>query len=178
MSRRPVLDVANGAPLYRQLRRELFSRIRRGEFGAGAGLPSENQLCEEYGVNSTTARRALLELVKEGVIRRRGGVGTMVGSRVRQAHIAVLSVDYVGDAWGETSAAMGELIADVGELTWKRDASISMSGCGRGALRRLSALACGGQVGRRGAAAHGQRRPPAAGGPPGGCPPAVRRHQA
>ena len=128
MSRRSVLDVANGAPLYQQLRRELFSRIRRGEFGAGARLPSENQLCEEYGVSVTTARRALLELVNEGVIRRRAGVGTMVGSRVRQAHIAVLSVDYVGDAWRETSAAMGELIAGVGELTWKRDASLSMSG--------------------------------------------------
>lgn len=128
MSRRSALDVANGAPLYQQLRRELFSRIRRGEFGAGARLPSENQLCEEYGVSVTTARRALLELVNEGVIRRRAGVGTMVGSRVRQAHIAVLSVDYLGDAWRETSAAMGELIAGVGELTWKRDASFSMSG--------------------------------------------------
>src|SRR5215472_471806 len=128
MSRRSVLDVANGAPLYQQLRRELFSRIRRGKFGAGARLPSENQLCEEYGLSVTTARRALLELVREGVIRRRAGVGTIVGSRVRQAHIAVLSIDYVGDAWRETSAAMGELIAGVGELTWKRDASFSMSG--------------------------------------------------
>lgn len=87
-----------------------------------------NQLCEEYEVSVTTARRALLELVNEGVIRRRAAVGTMVGSRVRQAHIAVLSVDYVGDAWRETSAAMGELIAGVGELIWKRDASFSMSG--------------------------------------------------
>ena len=35
-------------------------------------LPSENQLCEEYGVSVTTARRALLELVKEGVARGEG----------------------------------------------------------------------------------------------------------
>src|SRR5262252_10009980 len=99
MSRRSVLDVANGAPLYQQLRRELFSRIRRGEFGAGARLPSENQLCEEYGVSVTTARRALLELVKEGVVRRRMGVGTMVAPSVRQARLAVVSIGYVGHSW-------------------------------------------------------------------------------
>jgi len=128
MGGRTALDVATGAPLYQQLRRELFSRIRRGEFGAEGRLPSEHQLCEEYGVSVTTARRALMELVREGVIRRRPGVGTMVGTRVRQVHIALLSVDYVGDAWRETSAAMGELIAGVGELIWRRDASFSMSG--------------------------------------------------
>ena len=123
-----ALDTTSGGPLYQQLRQELFSRIRRGDFSPGARLPSENQLCETYGVSVTTARRALLELVKDGIVRRRPGVGTMVSPRVREAHLALVSIDYRGDAWWATSAVMGELIAGIGELAWKRHASFSMSG--------------------------------------------------
>lgn len=123
-----ALDISSNTPLYQQLRQELFSRIRRGDFGPGAMLPSENELCREYAVSITTARRALLELVKEGVVRRRVGVGTMVASSVRQAHLAFVSIDYAEDAWRENSAAMGELVAGIGELAWRRDASFSMSG--------------------------------------------------
>src|ERR687885_668329 len=123
-----ALDTTSGGPLYQQLRQALFSRIRRGDFSPGARLPSENQLCETYGVSVTTARRALLELVKDGIVRRRPGVGTMVAPSVREAHLALVSIDYRGDAWWATSAVMGELIAGIGELAWKRHASFSMSG--------------------------------------------------
>jgi DNA-binding LacI/PurR family transcriptional regulator len=122
------LDIASGGPLYQQLRQQLFSRIRRGEFGPGDMLPSENQLCEEYGVSVTTARRALLELVKEGVVRRRMGVGTMVAPRVRQLSLGFVSIDNLGGAWRGISAGMVELIGGIGELAWRRNASFSMSG--------------------------------------------------
>ncbi len=123
-----ALDIRSSTPLYQQLRQRLFSRIRRGEFAATAMLPSENELCREYSVSVTTARRALLELVKEGVVLRRAGVGTMVSPNVRQLHLGFVSIDYEGDAWRENSAAMGELVAGIGELAWRRDASFSMSG--------------------------------------------------
>jgi len=122
------LEPTSGGPLYQQLRQELFARIRRGEFAAGDLLPSENQLCDEYGVSLTTARRALLELVKEGVVRRRAGVGTMVAPHVRAANLAFVSIDDIADAWHMISSAMGELVAGIGELAWKRSASFSMSG--------------------------------------------------
>jgi len=123
-----TLDTASGGPLYQQLRQQLFSRIRRGEFGPGDMLPSENQLCEEYGVSVTTARRALLELVKEGVVRRRMGVGTMVSPRVRQLSLGFVSIDNLGGAWRGISAGMVELVGGIGELAWRRNASFSMSG--------------------------------------------------
>jgi DNA-binding LacI/PurR family transcriptional regulator len=122
------LDIASGGPLYQQLRQQLVSRIRRGEFGPGDMLPSENQLCEEYGVSVTTARRALLELVKEGMVRRRMGVGTMVAPRVRQLSLGFVSIDNIGGAWRGISAGMVELIGGIGELAWRRNASFSMSG--------------------------------------------------
>jgi DNA-binding LacI/PurR family transcriptional regulator len=123
-----TLDLSSGGPLYQQLRQQLYSRIRGGEFAPGDMLPSENQLCEEYGVSVTTARRALLELVKEGVVRRRMGVGTMVAPRIRQLSLGFVSIDNLGGAWRGISAGMVELIGGIGELAWRRSASFSMSG--------------------------------------------------
>jgi DNA-binding LacI/PurR family transcriptional regulator len=131
----------SGGPLYQQLRQDLLARIRRGEFASGSLLPSENQLCKQYGVSVTTARRAFLELVKEGVVQRMTGVGTMVSSRVRRVRLSFLSIDYEGDAWRRTPSAMGEIVAGVGAASWQRDASFSMTGVGGdeavGYLRRL-----------------------------------------
>ncbi len=117
--------------MYQQLRQDLLARIRRGEFSAGELLPSENRLCERYGVSVTTARRALLELVKEGVVYRKAGVGTMVASRVRHVRLAFLSIDYRGDAWRRTPSAMGEIVAGLGAACWQRAAAFSMQGVER-----------------------------------------------
>jgi len=117
--------------MYQQLRQDLLARIRRGEFSAGDLLPSENRLCERYGVSVTTARRALLELVNEGIVYRKAGVGTMVASRVRQVRLAFLSLDYRGDAWRRTPSAMGEIVAGLGEACWQRAAAFSMRGVER-----------------------------------------------
>ncbi|HKD76336.1 MAG TPA: substrate-binding domain-containing protein [Ktedonobacterales bacterium] len=121
-------DGKGSGPLYQQLRQELVARIRRGEFAPGDLLPSENQLCEEYGISVTTARRALLELVNEGVVQRRIGIGTMVAPRVRAAHLAFVSINDFGDAWHFISSAMGDLVAGIGEFAWQRDVSFTMSG--------------------------------------------------
>ena len=114
--------------MYHRLRQDILARIRRGEFGPGDRLPSENQLCEHYEVSATTARRALLELVNEGVVQRKAGVGTMVASRVRQARLALVSVEYLGDAWRQISCLMGELMGGIGECAWQRNADFSTTG--------------------------------------------------
>jgi DNA-binding LacI/PurR family transcriptional regulator len=114
--------------MYHQLRQDLLARIRRGEFSPGDLLPSENQLCDRYGVSVTTARRALLELVKEGVVYRKAGIGTMVAPKVRKIRLAFLSIDYKGDAWRRTPSALGEIVAGLGEECWQRNAALSMTG--------------------------------------------------
>lgn len=121
----------SGGPMYQQLRQDLLARIRRGEFAPGSLLPSENRLCEQYGVSVTTARRAFLELVKEGVVQRKAGVGTMVSSRVRRTSLSFLSIDYRGDAWRRTPSVMGEIVSGVGGSSWQRDASFFMTGVER-----------------------------------------------
>lgn len=65
-------------PLYYQLEQDLRDRIRSGEFPGSAPLPTEQRLCETYGVSRITVRRALDSLLASGLIARRQGVGTFV----------------------------------------------------------------------------------------------------
>ncbi len=71
----------NGLPLYRQLYQELKKKIIRGEWKENQLIPSETELMKEYGVGRETVRRAVLQLVNEGFLYRRRGVGTMVCRR-------------------------------------------------------------------------------------------------
>lgn len=67
----------------------VHSELLRKYAGADpdTALPSETQLCEEYGVSRITVRRALDELARTGVVRREQGRGTFAtgGRDVGQA---------------------------------------------------------------------------------------------
>jgi len=65
-------------PLYHQLEEDLRGRIHAGEFMPGALLPTEEQICTDYGVSRITVRRALDALIAQGLIVRRRGVGSFV----------------------------------------------------------------------------------------------------
>lgn len=64
--------------LYFQLHQHLVDRIRAGEFGPGTPLPTEMEMCAQYGVSRITVRRALDALAAEGLLSRRRGVRTFV----------------------------------------------------------------------------------------------------
>ncbi len=72
------IDKNSPIPLYYQLYKILKERIGKGEFGPGDFLPSENQLAALYDVSRLTVREALAELVKEGLIEKKKGRGSIV----------------------------------------------------------------------------------------------------
>ncbi len=65
-------------PLWRRARDAIVARILAGEFPAGAMLPSEGDLGRQIGVSQGTARKALADLERIGVVERRQGRGTFV----------------------------------------------------------------------------------------------------
>jgi GntR family transcriptional regulator len=75
---RPVLLAAAGVPLHRQLFLVLHDEIARGAISSGEPLPTEQELCEQFGVSRITVRRALADLAGQGYITRRQGVGSFV----------------------------------------------------------------------------------------------------
>jgi len=65
-------------PKYHQLMEIIKEMIRSGELKQGMRIPSENELQEKYGVSNTTVRKAINELLHEGIIYREQGKGTFV----------------------------------------------------------------------------------------------------
>ncbi|WP_327150180.1 GntR family transcriptional regulator [Nocardia sp. NBC_01329] len=55
-------------PLHARVTAALRERIRLGELPAGASLPSESELCHEFGASRGTVRTALATLRHEGLI--------------------------------------------------------------------------------------------------------------
>lgn len=78
MSDSPSIDRESFIPYYHQLKSILGERIRRGLLRPGDPLPSESELCKEYGVSRATVRRALAELASEGLLYSVRGKGTFV----------------------------------------------------------------------------------------------------
>jgi GntR family transcriptional regulator len=72
-----------GVPLHRQLFLVLHDEIARGALAPGDALPTEQSLCDQFGVSRITVRRALADLAEQGYIERRQGVGSFVRQRDR-----------------------------------------------------------------------------------------------
>ncbi|MDI7862310.1 GntR family transcriptional regulator [Rhizobiaceae bacterium n13] len=82
-----MLQSAGTGPLYVKLRQTLEEAIRSGRLGQGDALPPERDLAEYANISRVTVRKAVDDLVKDGLLVRRQGSGTFVVkpvSRVQQ----------------------------------------------------------------------------------------------
>lgn len=73
-----VLDKKEGIPFYVKIREALRAEIERGDLKRGQKLPSEEELANQYGVSRMTVRQGIADLIDEGLVYRRHGVGTFV----------------------------------------------------------------------------------------------------
>ncbi|WP_345890840.1 GntR family transcriptional regulator [Devosia oryzisoli] len=77
-----------GGPLYLQLKRWIVESISRGLINPGDALPSERDLALRAEVSRVTVRKAVQQLVQDGVLVQRHGSGTFVAppaQRVEQS---------------------------------------------------------------------------------------------
>ena len=65
-------------PLYYQIKHTIKNWILTKEYGAGAKIPSENELAELFKVNRLTVRQAISQLIQEGFLVPKRGKGTFV----------------------------------------------------------------------------------------------------
>lgn len=74
-------------PRYLQLAQTLMSEIESGRYKVGELMPTEYELCEQFGASRFTVREAVKRLVDLGLVSRQAGVGTRVlGTRAREGY--------------------------------------------------------------------------------------------
>ena len=117
---------ALSGPLYQAVERDLATRIRSGDLPAGSLVPSEAQIREHYGVSVTTARRALLELTRQGLIYRQAGVGTFVADPASNKRLALVFAGFESARWRSASSSIGDLVGGVSDVAWRHDSSLAL----------------------------------------------------
>jgi GntR family transcriptional regulator len=87
-------------PLYHRVYRRLADEIERGDLEAGDRLPSERWLCDELGVSRATVRRALEELVADGLVESRGRGSFVTGDALAEPPNTLMSLSELGRSRG------------------------------------------------------------------------------
>lgn len=86
-------------PQYRKLYEVLRKHIIDGIYKEGDLLPSENELCQLYGMTRPTVRQSLSTLANDGFIKKHQGKGSIVHNLPRE--IGILSVSGITSAVGD-----------------------------------------------------------------------------
>ncbi|OZI61288.1 GntR family transcriptional regulator [Bordetella genomosp. 11] len=73
-----TLDRGQRVRLGDQLYGQIFDRIASGDLNVGDKLPSEHEICEQFGVSRPVVREALLRLRADGLVSAYQGLGTFV----------------------------------------------------------------------------------------------------
>lgn len=73
-----VRDDTNLQPLYHRLKEYVRQQIENEVFQPGDQIPTEQELMEQFHISRITARRAINDLVSEGLLYRQRGRGTFV----------------------------------------------------------------------------------------------------
>lgn len=81
----------DGTPVYRRLKAALEAAILSNRIRAGASLPGERRIAEALGLSRVTVRKAFALLEEEGLLTRRHGSRTEVGSRVEKSLVTLSS---------------------------------------------------------------------------------------
>lgn len=78
------VDPSQHAPMYAQLRDSIRDAITKGDLKSGETLPPEREISAVMGISRITIRKAIAELVDEGLLIRQQGSGTFVAARVEK----------------------------------------------------------------------------------------------
>jgi GntR family transcriptional regulator len=73
-----LIDREDHQKLYLQLYEILKRKIESGEWPLGSQIPTEEELCKSFNVSRATVRTAVIELVRQGYLKREQGKGTFI----------------------------------------------------------------------------------------------------
>jgi len=107
-----VVSFKPGESPYRQVVYAATKAILSGELEPGAAFPSVRELSQALKINPNTAQKVVAELVRDGLLEVRPGIGTVVGQGRRATGSERRSL---------LSSEVEELVVEAKRLGLKRD---------------------------------------------------------
>ena len=96
-------------PIYRQLRDRIVAMILDGILKDGHPLPSVRTVAAEYRVNPITVLKSYQQLVDEGLVEARRGIGMFINSGARNLLLEAERQRFLGEEWPRIYATIQRL---------------------------------------------------------------------
>src|SRR5258706_2515634 len=103
-------------PIYRQLRDRVVAMILDGVLKEGDPLPSVRNVAAEYRVNPLTVLKGYQQLVDEGLVESRRGLGMFINAGARSILLAGERQKFLGEEWPRVRATIERLGLKAEEL--------------------------------------------------------------
>lgn len=103
-------------PIYRQLRDRVVAMILDGVLKEGDPLPSVRNVAAEYRVNPLTVLKGYQELVNEGLVESRRGLGMFINAGARKLLLEGERQKFLSEEWPRISATIHRLGLKAEEL--------------------------------------------------------------
>src|SRR5437868_8095496 len=103
-------------PIYRQLRDRVVAMILDGVLKEGDPLPSVRSVAAEYRVNPLTVLKGYQELVNEGLVESRRGLGMFINAGARNMLLQGERQKFLGEEWPRIHATIQRLGLKAEEL--------------------------------------------------------------
>ena len=103
-------------PIYRQLRNRVVAMILDGVLKEGDPLPSVRNVAAEYRVNPLTVLKGYQQLVDEGLVESRRGLGMFVNDGARSLLLKAERQKFLGEEWPRIQATIQRLGLKAEEL--------------------------------------------------------------
>jgi GntR family transcriptional regulator len=103
-------------PIYRQLRDRVVAMILDGSLAEGDALPSVRNVAAEHQLNPLTVLKGYQELVDEGLVEKRRGLGMFVREGATGKLMTDERAKFLKDEWPKVAETIQRLGLTVDEL--------------------------------------------------------------
>ncbi|PHZ85542.1 GntR family transcriptional regulator [Paremcibacter congregatus] len=106
----------NDQPIYLQLKEQILAMIMDGVLTEGEALPSVRKVAVDYQINPITASKAYAELVDEGLVEKRRGLGMFILEGAKKNLLKAEQEKFLTEEWPEIIKRISRLGLDPKEL--------------------------------------------------------------
>lgn len=103
-------------PIYRQLRDRVVAMILDGTLAEGDSLPSVRNVAAEHQLNPLTVLKGYQELVDEGLVEKRRGLGMFVREGATGKLMTDERAKFLNDEWPRVAETIHRLGLNIDEL--------------------------------------------------------------